>query len=118
LQSESGTPHNLVKSRTTPREEHIPAFRTSSLTEIGWNGPLPPMYLRWFYSGERYTSRGVEESGSLARVDSLKKVTLAAWESDSLPHIRGNFDFLENYPKFLLNILFEYKGIERFMNSL
>jgi len=35
-----------------------------------------------------------------------------------LPHIRGNFDFLENYPKFLFNILFEYKGIERFMNSL
>jgi len=32
------------------------------------------------------------------RVDSLKKVTLASGESDTLPHIRGNFHMLENHP--------------------
>ena len=51
------------------------------------------------------------------RVDSLKKVTEAVRESDTLPHIRGNRNVVENLPEFFLNRLLEYKRVKGLMNS-
>ncbi len=45
------------------------------------------------------------------RVDSLKKVTLASGELDSLPHIRGKFTFLKITRSFFSMIFLSINGL-------